>query len=242
MRRMGMMLGICALASCSRAEQAPADAAGAAADTSARVPTPSAAANTDTVRHGGAGVTIRIHPSFPPHVATLYETQTGVVDSIVIWTDEHPVQTLRPRENHVPPEMGAARLSTIDLDFDGYADLALLNMHAMANSSSEYWRFDPGTRRFVSVGEFQTLTPDSARREHTHYNRGGHGGRLWTASRWRWVDSALVAVAEEEQDALDDGDRYVHITRELRDGGMVETRRDTLEGAGLRSTPSWDEP
>lgn len=240
--RMWMMVGICALAACSRTEQAPAETADAGADSSASAQAPSAAADTATVRQGGAGTMIHVHQSLPPHAVTLHETQPGVVDSITIWADEHPVQTLHPRENHVLPETGAERVSTIDLDFDGYGDLALLNTVAMANSSTEYWRFDPVTRRFVPAGEFQTLTPDSARREHTHYNRGGHGGRLWTASRWRWVDSTLVAVAEEEQDALGDGDRYVHIARELRDGRMVETRRDTLEGADLRSSASWDEP
>jgi hypothetical protein len=237
-----MMVGVCALAAGSRAEQAPAETADAGADSSASAQTPSAAVDTATVRQAGTGQMIHVHQSLPPHAVTLHETQPGVVDSIVISADGRPVQTLRPRENHVLPETRAERLSTIDLDFDGYADLALLNMHAMANSSSEYWRFDPRTRRFVPAGEFQTLTPDSAAREHTHHNRGGHGGRLWTASRWRWVDTTLVAVAEEEQDALGDGDRYVHIVRELHDGKMVETRRDTLEGADLRSTASWDEP
>jgi hypothetical protein len=229
-----MMVAACALAACSRADQPPAARTSDAATDSA-----SSAA---TVRHGGARTMIHVHQSLAPHSVALYETQPGVVDSIVIWADEHPVQTLRPRENHVPPETGAERIATTDLDFDGYADLALLNYVAMANSTSEYWRFDPAARRFVPAGEHETLTPDSAAREHTHFNRGGHGGRMWTASRWRWVDTALVAVAEEEQDALGDGDRYVHIVRALRDGRMVETRRDTLEGADLRSSPSWMEP
>jgi hypothetical protein len=152
------------------------------------------------------------------------------------------VQTLRPAENVVPEDAGLQRLSTIDLDYDGYADLALLSTVGMANSRSEYWRFDPRTRRFVNTGEMETLTPDSAAHEHTAFNRGGHAGRLWTAARWRWVDGALVAVAEEEQDALGDGERYVHVIRQARGGKMVETRRDTLEGEELRSSPTWAEP
>jgi hypothetical protein len=234
-----MMLGACALAACSRAEAPPAAQSADAAPDSAPAP---AARDTATVRQSGAGTMIRIHPSLPPHAVTLHQAQPGVVDSIVVSVDGRAVQTLRPRENQVPPDAGVERLSTIDLDFDGYADLALLNMLAMANSTSEYWRFDPTARRFVPAGEFETLTPDSAARELTHHNRGGHGGRLWTAARWRWVDTALVPVAEEEQDALGDGDRYVHIRRQARNGKMVEVRRDTLEGEALRSTASWTEP
>jgi hypothetical protein len=239
MRRTWMMLGACALAACSRADHAPARQTADASPDTAPAPRAEAA---DTVAQGGAGEMIRIHPTLPPHAVTLHEAKPGVVDSIVVSVEGRPVQTLRPRENHVPLEMQVERLSTIDLDFDGYRDLALLSTLAMANSWSEYWRFDPGARRFVAAGEFETLTPDSAARELTHYNRGGHGGRLWTASRWRWVDSALVEVANEEQDAVGDADRYVHIVRHRRNGKMVETKRDTLEGANVRSSPSWAEP
>ena len=237
MRRTWMMAAACALAACSGAEQAPARQTAEAAPDSAPAP----AAEAAEVRQGGAGTMIRIHPTLPPHAVTLHHGEPGVVDSIVVSVDGTAVQTLRPGENQVPPDAQAERLSTIDLDFDGYADLALLSTLAMANSSSQYWRFDPSTRRFVHAGEFETLTPDSATRELTHFNRGGHGGRLWTAARWRWVDTALVAVVHEEQDALGD-DRYVHIIRHARDGKMVEARRDTLEGEALRSTPSWIEP
>ncbi|HYR07417.1 MAG TPA: hypothetical protein VEQ60_06605 [Longimicrobium sp.] len=238
MRRTGMMLGICALAACSRAEQPPARQTADAAPDSALAPSAPAAA---APRDSGAA-TVRIHPTLPPHAFALHEGEPGVVDSIVVSVDGRRVQTLRPRENHVLPDAGAERLSTIDLDFDGYADLALLSVLAMANSTSEYWRFDPAARRFVPAGEFETLTPDSAARELTHYNRGGHGGRLWTAARWRWADTALVLVSEEEQDALGDGERYVHIVRQPRGGRMVEVRRDTLQGEALRSSPSWAEP
>lgn len=232
------MLGLCALASCSRAESPPARTAEGAAD-SASAPSPASA---DAAPRADAGQTIRIHPTLPPYAFALHEAEPGVVDSIVVSVDGRRVQTLRPRENQVLPEAQAERLSTIDLDFDGYADLALLGYVAMANSRSEYWRFDPSTRRFVAAGEFETLAPDSAAHELTHFNRGGHGGRMWTAARWRWVDTALVPVAEEEQDALEAGERYVHIRRQPRGGKMVEVRRDTLEDADLRAGPSWMEP
>jgi hypothetical protein len=231
-----MMLGACALAACSRAKPPPARTADAAPD-SASAPAAEAAAP-----HGDAGQMIRIHPTLPPHAFALHQAQPGVVDSIVVSVDGRRVQTLRPGENQVLPEAQAERLSTLDLDFDGYADLALLSYVAMANSTSQYWRFDPAARRFVPAGELETLTPDSAARELTHFNRGGHGGRMWTAARWRWADTALVRVAEEEQDALEAGERYVHIRRQPRGGKMVDVRRDTLEEPDLHAGPSWMKP
>jgi hypothetical protein len=237
MRKKWMMLGACALAACSRAEQPPARQTAEAAPDSAipqATEAPAAAPADD-------GTGIRIHPTLPPHAVALHEGEPGVVDSIVVSVDGRPVQTLRPVENVVPPDRGLERLSTIDLDFDGYADLALLSTIGMANSRSEYWRFDPAARRFVAAGEHETLMPDSAAREHTTYNRGGHAGRLWTAARMRWVDGKLVPVAEEEQTSLD-GDRYVHIRRRHHEGKMIEARRDTLEGEELRAEPSWARP
>lgn len=237
MRGMWIAGMACALAACS-GDAAPA----ARADSTSAQGVPSAS-NAEATRAGGAGDTVRIHPSLPPHGFALHPgAEPGVVDSIIVTAAGQRVQTLVPAENLVPPDAGVERISTIDLDYDGYADLGLLGSQAMANSRSHYWRFDPQTRRFVDVGEFDTLTPDSAARELTSVNRGGHGGRLWTAVRWRWAESRLVPFAEEEQVSVDpESGSYVHVVRALRNGRMEEVRRDTLEGdAELRAGPTWE--
>jgi hypothetical protein len=237
MGRMWMMVAACALAACSAPDQAPPQQAEAAPIPADSAPAPQTA---EAVPASGAGQMMHIHPTLPPHGFTLHASETAV-DSIVVSVDGRPVQTLKPGENLLPPGTEVERLSTIDLDFDGYADLAFLSSVAMANSSSEYWRFDPQARRFVHAGEFETLTPDSAAREHATFNRGGHGGRMWTAARLRWMDGRLVPVMEEEQTSVD-AERYVHIVRRPRDGRMVEAQADTLEEARLRTGPTWMEP
>lgn len=237
MRMRWMMLGACALAACSRAEQPPARQTADAPPDSA-IPQ---ATKAPAAARAADGTGIRIHPTLPPHAVALHGGEPGVVDSLVVSVDGRPVQTLRPVENVVPPDAGLQRLSTIDLDYDGYADLALLSTIGMANSRSEYWRFDPAARRFVAAGEHETLMPDSAAREHTTYNRGGHAGRLWTAARLRWVNGKLVPVAEEEQTSLGD-DRYVHIRRRHHQGRIIEVRHDTLGEENLRKEPSWGQP
>jgi hypothetical protein len=240
MRGMRMLLAAGALAACSRAEPA----ADRQVEDAPAAPSESVAKSAEAARTGGAGDTVRIHPTLPPHGFALHESQPGVVDSIVVTAGGARVQTLRTADNLLPPEAAAEveRLSTLDLDWDGYADLALLSEVAMANSRSQYWRFDPATRRFTEAGEFETLVPDSAAREHTTFNRGGHGGRLWTAARWRWAENRLVPVVEEEQESVDADRRYVHVVRRRRGDRMEVVRADTLEGdAELHAGPSWME-
>lgn len=182
-------------------------------------------------------------PALPRHRFTLYEAEPGAVDSIVVFVEGRRVQALSPRDNLAPADANVERLSPIDLDWDGHADLALLGELAMANSRSQYWRYDPRTGRFVFAGEYETLSPDSAARELTTFNRGGHGGRLWTAARWRWAGNGLVPVVEEEQESLDADRRYVHVVRRRRGDRMEVVRADTLEGdAELRAGPSWMKP
>lgn len=226
-----MVAAACVLAACG-AEHGDGEAA-LAAD-SAPAAEDSAAARGDAAEAGPAvadtAFTFRVH-----------ETQPGTADSITVARGGRVVQTLLPSENHVLPEAGVERIDRVDLDFDGYADLAFVTELSMAGSRSEYWRLDPGTGGFDHAGVYETLQPDSAARELTTYIRGGHAGRLWTASRWRWMDGALVEVRQEEQDVQPDGEGYVRIVRERRNGALAETSRDTVADAGP-GTPSWMKP
>ena len=231
MRMKTMLIAALALSACGRADGADADASASAQ--APAVALDSAAADAGEASRSAAQDTLAFR---------LHETQPGVVDSIVVSRGGRAVQTLVPDENHVLPETGAERIARIDLDFDGHADLALLAEAGMANSRSHYWRWDPAAGRFHPAGSHETLTPDSAARELRAFNRGGHGGRLWTAHRVRLVDGRLVPVHQEAQDWLEDAQRYVRVVHERRGDRMVEVRRDTLDDAELRAGPEWMEP
>jgi len=237
MRGMRMLAAACALAACGTTEGNRADDGGRAADSA------SAAAEAHAARPADPrGAAVGPATDDAAYSFRLHETETGTVDSIVVSRDGRVVQAIVPGENHVPPETGIDRISRIDLDFDGHADLAMLAELGMANSRSAYWRLDPRTGRFEPAGTRETLRSDSAAREHASFNRGGHAGRLWTASRWRWMDGALVEVRREEQEWLEDAGRYLRIVREHRGGALQETSRDTLDETELRAGPSWMEP
>lgn len=230
MRTTWMAAAAVLLAGCGRAD----------ADDDARTSAPAAAAWADSAT--GPGVAVDSAAGDTAFAFRLHEARPGVVDSITITRGGRPVQTLVPAENHVLPETGVERISRIDLDFDGHADLGFVTELTMAGSHSQYWRLDPRTGRFHPAGVHETFEVDSAARELTAFNRGGHAGRLWTASRWRWTDGALAEVRREEQDVLTDGATYVRIIRERRGGALTETARDTLDEAELRAGPSSMEP
>jgi hypothetical protein len=225
---MWMAAAACALAACGSGggDARAADSAGDGAD--------SAAARGGTADVGSAA-------GDTAYTFRLHETRPGTADSITVARGGRVVQTLLVSENHVPPETGVARIARVDLDFDGYADVGFVTELSMAGSRSEYWRLEPRTGHFDHAGVYETLQPDSAARELTTYIRGGHAGRLWMASRWRWMDGALAEVRQEEQDVQPDGEGYVRIVRERRDGALAETSRDTLADAGP-GTPSWMKP
>ncbi|HEY0023070.1 MAG TPA: hypothetical protein VGB24_09170 [Longimicrobium sp.] len=183
--------------------------------------------------------TINIHPNHPTYQVVLHEREGGIVDSIHVRRGSRHVQTLKPSPNGGTAGLGADRVSTPDLDFDGHADLALVTELAAGTSRSHYWRFETATGRYESLGNRETLQVDTAAEALTTFNRGGHGGRIWTAARIGVVDGALVPVRSEEQAWLQDAQAYIYIVRERRGSRLAEVSRDTLAESELRAGPSW---
>jgi hypothetical protein len=231
MRGAWMMVAACALAACGGSEQADARAA-APADTApsmVRVDSPAQVVRAPTEADDLSWI-FRTHGS-----------RQGVIDSITVTYGGRPVQTLVPEENLTVPDREIERITRPDLDWDGHADLGLVTELSMAGSRSQYWRLDPATQRFIPAGTYETLQPDSAAREWHTFIRGGHTGRLWTASRWRWIDGKLTEVRREAQDQLEDGS-YGRIVHEHRGGALTETVREPLADDALRAGPSWMQP
>lgn len=184
--------------------------------------------------------TIHIHPNHPAYQLVLHEREGGVVDSIHVRRGSRHVQTLKPSLNAGTAGLGTDRISTPDLDFDGHADLALVTELAAGTSRSDYWRFETATGRYESLGNHETLQVDTDAEALATFNRGGHGGRIWTAARVDLVDGALVPIRAEEQAWLEDAQAYVYIVLERRGRRLAEVSRDTLAESELRAGPSWD--
>jgi hypothetical protein len=227
-RSMTVLSMACALAACGTddppARTAERDRAGAAENASKLT--------REAPATSPGSATSRIEPEVVPHGGA-----GGVVDSIHVRLGGRHLQTLTPSRTS---EQGAGPVTRPDLDFDGHADLALVTELAAGTSRSDYWRFDPAAGRYLPLGNHETLQVDTAAKALTTFNRGGHGGRIWTAARVAVVDGALVPVRSEEQAWLDDAQAYVYVVRERRGSRLAETSRDTLAQGELRAGPSRD--
>lgn len=219
LRVMRMLLVGGALAACGAADDDPAPAA-----LPATAPPPAgearpAAQRVDSVAVGGFRF-------------VLHRRQSGVVDSVFVTRAGRRVQALVPSELEEYTILDDPTY-LIDLDFDGHVDFALVTLvPAAPNPAYDYWRYDPAADRFRYVGNFQMFRPDSTNGTLFTHARGGHAGRMWSDSRWRWANGTLLEFWRGEQTYADDIERYVYSESELRDGEWVVVRADTLNEDG----------
>ena len=218
----GLGLG---LAGCDRA-QAPAPPAAASG--------PVAAAPAASVAEGGFATSIkaRIHPDLPEMNFTLRAdappdaSGTLFVKAIEIrrGTDTEPAQRIAGLDTQTPWSALAPGLEAVDLNFDGYADIRLVESRpAGPNLPCLHWLYDPASGQFVASAALNDLgspRPDAAARElvsdwrdsATRYGTDHHafqGGQLvplrreardykgpgmYTLTTSRWVDGRWQVV------------------------------------------------
>ena len=220
----GLGLG---LAGCDRAP-APAPPAAASGPVAA-APAPAA-----SVAEGGfaTSITARIHPDLPEMNFTLRAdvppdaSGTLFVNAIEIrlGTDTEPAQRITGLDTQTPWSAQAPGLEAVDMNFDGYADIRLVESRpAGPNLPYLHWLYDPASGRFVACAALNDLgspRPDAAARElvsdwrdsATRYGTDHHafqGGQLvplrreardykgpgvYTLTASRWVDGRWQVV------------------------------------------------
>ena len=133
----------------------------------------------------------------------------------------------------VPPDGNFVRLE--DIDFDGYADLGLLERYEPpGNRRWRYRQFNPATGMFrrepLALALVNPRIDRVARTIITH-ELDGASGRLFTHATLRWSGGTLVPVREEHREW--DGGHYLRRVVENRDG-MLVTVRETSEPEVVR--------
>lgn len=116
-----------------------------------------------------------------------------------------------------------------DADFDGYPDLWVIEAVGMVNTSYSLELFDPRTRSFAAVAEFETLSnPQVDRRARRIATSARSGCCAHSEALYRWRAGQLEAVAEWGDEAAPAEDGTVCFVRlwrrERRDGAMVDQR------------------
>lgn len=134
-----------------------------------------------------------------------------------------------PVEAQAPPSDEALpQIVVEDLNGDGLRDLRVMSWAgATGNRGYLAWRFDANLRAYAAIPRFDELSRPEVEpggaclRSHA---RGGAAGMIFTAQRWCWRGDRLELAWEQHQDIDADG-AATRITRELRDGVMVEIER-----------------
>lgn len=114
-----------------------------------------------------------------------------------------------------------------DANFDGYPDLWVLEAVGMVNMAYSLELFDPRTRTFTAVPEFERLSsPQVDRRSRRIATSERSGCCAHSAALYRWRADRLEAVAEWGDTAVTGEDGEVCFVRlwrrERRDGVMID--------------------
>jgi hypothetical protein len=202
-------LGLCG---CSeRAEPQPAAKPQAAADQALAASAPATMASAAAL----AGVTVRarIHADLPEMALTLVAEPSAAagaplnVRAIEIRRDGAAglAQRIEGLSTATPSSAESPGLEVLDLNFDGYADLRLIESQpAGPNVPYRHWLYDPATGQFVAAAALDALgapQPDAAHRElrvdwREGATRNGSDFYVWQAGK---PGAGLVPVRKESR-------------------------------------------
>jgi hypothetical protein len=141
----------------------------------------------------------------------------------------------------MPADMSDATVWNVieDLDFDGYADLCVVQLTGSYSYGQHCWMFDPATRTFVRHDELDELRfMQIDRRKKTITCRFRAGGPIYAKNEYAWEKGKLVQTLEEttvigemlDQKPLPPGFDH-HLIRRVRRNGVLVT---TFDGPARR--------
>lgn len=167
-----------------------------------------------------------IHPDLPLYLFTfeVEYLESGERLAKTIRVQRHPTEDVLQEldisaMSPLAPE-DSFSFSQVDLNLDGFGDLALVTSRGVANTYADYWVFDPHGEQFYLLGNFPWLTIKSETGLLRSYERGGHGGMIYEDREYRFTHDSLAVVRIEKQDWEDDVQQYRRVIQELIDGKL----------------------
>jgi len=139
------------------------------------------------------------------------------------WSQSLPVHNMDPTSKGEEFFIGSA-----DINFDGYNDLFLVTRRGVANAYADYWLFAPAKEDFTYLGNYPIFTVDSSKRQLSTYERGGHGGLIYQANHYRFINGVLTPTASEKQEATDRQGLYRKSVYQYKDGKLRLIKKETI--------------
>jgi hypothetical protein len=155
-----------------------------------------------TIRH-------RIHPSLPDFVFTpVGDAAPDTAESIRIkrieirrGTAAEPFQVIDGLETETPIAAGKPELALQDMNFDGYADLRIIELRSAGpNTAYLNWLFDPATQKFLESRELNEIPSaqfDAVNRQIRSSWRDG--ATRYGTDVYEFSDGRPVLVRKEER-------------------------------------------
>jgi hypothetical protein len=72
------------------------------------------------------------------------------------------------------------------------------------------------------------FTVDSSKRQLSTYERGGHGGLIYQANHYRFINGVLTATASEKQEATDRQGLYRKSIHQFKNGKLRLIKKEIV--------------
>ncbi|GCC53317.1 hypothetical protein SanaruYs_35600 [Chryseotalea sanaruensis] len=165
----------------------------------------------------------------------------GNLDSILIVIDnkEHPIiiekvdYEMYQKEQILEIESG---ISLKDYNFDGAPDISIYNTQSgMKNIIETIYLFDFEKQRFSKneiLSQSSNCSIDSINKTISTFAQGGMSSMIFNSELYNWENNKLRIIKSVRQDYIDEIDRFVRITKTMRNQEWI-MQVDTLSEAQL---------
>ena len=120
-----------------------------------------------------------------------------------------------------------------DANFDGYQDIRLVSgVGATGNASYNFWLFNKDTGRFDFNQDLSDLIDPvlhPANNQITTHMNNGCAGECFVDGTYIFEDGKLVPIKTVTQDTNDDGQTFIRVTKERRNGVMEVVSTETIK-------------
>lgn len=112
-----------------------------------------------------------------------------------------------------------------DFNFDGYQDLALVSISAMANEWSNIYIYNPSAKKYKFnelLSGYPSLRTDITHNQIYYYNRGGFAGAWYESGTLAWVNQQVYLIRTEEQTSAEGNtDEFIRTIKTRNEDGEL---------------------
>lgn len=90
----------------------------------------------------------------------LADTEIALIQAKVVTNGKHDIVSISPDVSMNAGDIGI--VSFADINFDNIPDIAISTSFGVANQYFDYWTYDPGSKKYTSVGNHPRLNPNPA--------------------------------------------------------------------------------